>query len=87
MYCACARACPVSLSRVEEERRRDLEERDALAERLKQKDHEKTRNIMERSDKKAYEEAKKKLQLAEEDRKKVVSDLYKKIFVGGMDKF
>ena len=31
---------------------KDLEERDALAERLKMKDKEKTRNIMERPDKK-----------------------------------
>ena len=31
---------------------KDLEERDALAERLKLKDKEKTRNIMERPDKK-----------------------------------
>ena len=36
----------------ERERRKDLEERDAFADRLKQKDKEKTRNIMERSDKK-----------------------------------
>ena len=36
----------------EEERKRDLEERDALADRLKKRDKEKTRNIMERSDKK-----------------------------------
>ena len=38
--------------KAEEERQRDLEERDAFAERLRQKDKEKTRNIMERSDKK-----------------------------------
>ena len=36
----------------EEERRRDLEERDAFADRLKQRDKDKTRSIMERSDKK-----------------------------------
>lgn len=36
----------------EKERKKDLEERDAFANRLKQKDKEKTRNIMERSDKK-----------------------------------
>ncbi len=60
-------------SRAEEERRRDLEERDALSERLKQRDKERTRNIVERSDKKAYEEAKKRLQMEEEDKKKLVS--------------
>lgn len=38
--------------REEEERRKDLEERDAFADRLKKRDKEKTRNIMERSDKK-----------------------------------
>ena len=36
----------------EEERRKDLLERDAFADRLKQRDKEKTRSIMERSDKK-----------------------------------
>ena len=36
----------------EDERHRDLEERDAFAERLRKKDKEKTRNVMERSDKK-----------------------------------
>ena len=36
----------------EEERRKDLQERDAFADRLKQRDKEKTRSIMERSDKK-----------------------------------
>ena len=38
--------------RVEEERKRDLAERDALSERLKQKDKGKTRNIVEKSNKK-----------------------------------
>ena len=38
--------------RAEEERKRDLEERDALSERLKQKDKERTRNIVEKSNKK-----------------------------------
>ncbi|XP_030053244.1 pre-mRNA-splicing factor ATP-dependent RNA helicase DHX16 [Microcaecilia unicolor] len=60
------------------ERLRDLEERDAFAERVKQKDKERTRNIVERSDRKAYEEAQKRLKLAEEDRKKMVPELRKK---------
>ena len=38
--------------RAEEERRRDLAERDALSERLKKKDKERTRNIVEKSNKK-----------------------------------
>ncbi|CAJ0924802.1 unnamed protein product [Ranitomeya imitator] len=46
--------------REEQARLKDLEERDAFAERVKQRDKEKTRNIVERSDKKAYEEAQKK---------------------------
>ena len=36
----------------ERERLQDLEERDAFAERVKQKDKEKTRHILERNDKK-----------------------------------
>ncbi|XP_066295564.1 pre-mRNA-splicing factor ATP-dependent RNA helicase DHX16-like [Branchiostoma lanceolatum] len=64
--------------REEKERVRDLEERDAFAERLKEKDKEKTRNIMERSDKKAYEEAQKRLKMAEEDKKKMLPELRKK---------
>ncbi|XP_013914342.1 PREDICTED: putative pre-mRNA-splicing factor ATP-dependent RNA helicase DHX16 [Thamnophis sirtalis] len=39
--------------RSERERLQDLEERDAFAERVKRKDKEKTRNILERSDKKS----------------------------------
>ncbi|XP_068697159.1 pre-mRNA-splicing factor ATP-dependent RNA helicase DHX16-like [Montipora foliosa] len=62
----------------ERERRKDLEERDAFADRLKQKDKQKTRNIMERPDKKAFEEAAKRLKLDEEDRKKMIPDLRKK---------
>ncbi|XP_075692501.1 pre-mRNA-splicing factor ATP-dependent RNA helicase DHX16 [Rhinoderma darwinii] len=64
--------------REEQARLKDLEERDAFAERVKQRDKEKTRNIVERSDKKAYEEAQKRLKMAEEDRKKMVPELRKK---------
>ena len=38
--------------KLEDERQRDLEERDAFAERLKEKDKEKTRQVMSKSDKK-----------------------------------
>ncbi|XP_046895351.1 pre-mRNA-splicing factor ATP-dependent RNA helicase DHX16 isoform X2 [Hypomesus transpacificus] len=62
----------------ERERLQDLEERDAFAERVKLKDKDKTRNIMERTDKKAYEEAQKRLKLAEEDQKKFLPELRKK---------
>ena len=41
-----------ALSRIEKERLADLSERDAFAERMKQRDHENTRKILERSDKK-----------------------------------
>lgn len=47
----------------EEERQRDLEERDAFADRLKAKDKDKQRNLMTQSKKKALEEAKKRLVL------------------------
>nr|XP_020667965.1 putative pre-mRNA-splicing factor ATP-dependent RNA helicase DHX16 [Pogona vitticeps] len=64
--------------RSERERLQDLEERDAFAERIKRKDKEKTRNILERSDKKAYEEAQKRLKMVEEDKKFIIPELRKK---------
>ncbi|XP_062978331.1 pre-mRNA-splicing factor ATP-dependent RNA helicase DHX16 [Elgaria multicarinata webbii] len=64
--------------RSERERLQDLEERDAFAERVKRKDKDKTRNILERSDKKAYEEAQKRLKMAEEDKKVMIPELRKK---------
>lgn len=64
--------------RAEEERREDVKRRDALSERLKTKDAENTRKIVERSDKKAFEEAKKRLELDEQDRKKMIPGLRKK---------
>ncbi|KAF3839509.1 hypothetical protein F7725_018226 [Dissostichus mawsoni] len=51
----------------ERERQQDIEARDAFAERVKLKDKDKTRNITERTDKKAYEEAQKRLKMAEDD--------------------
>lgn len=41
--------------REERERLQDLEERDAFAERVKQKDKDKTRHILERNDKKVMQ--------------------------------
>ncbi|KAF0046045.1 hypothetical protein F2P81_002574 [Scophthalmus maximus] len=55
----------------ERERLQDIEERDAFAERVKLKDKDKTRNIAERTDKKAYEEAQKRLKMAEDDQNKM----------------
>ncbi|XP_070768511.1 pre-mRNA-splicing factor ATP-dependent RNA helicase DHX16 [Enoplosus armatus] len=62
----------------ERERQHDIEERDAFAERVKQKDKDKTRNITERTDKKAYEEAQKRLKMAEDDQKNMVPELRKR---------
>ncbi|XP_041649434.1 pre-mRNA-splicing factor ATP-dependent RNA helicase DHX16 [Cheilinus undulatus] len=62
----------------ERERQLDIEERDAFAERVKQKDKDKTRNIAERTDKKAYEEAQKRLKMAEEDQKNMLPELRKR---------
>ncbi|KAM4601428.1 pre-mRNA-splicing factor ATP-dependent RNA helicase DHX16 isoform 2-T2 [Polymixia lowei] len=62
----------------ERERLQDIEERDAFAERVKQKDKDKTRNIAERTDKKAYEEAQKRLKMAEEDQRKILPELRKR---------
>ncbi|XP_068179262.1 pre-mRNA-splicing factor ATP-dependent RNA helicase DHX16 [Antennarius striatus] len=61
----------------ERERQLDIEERDAFAERMKQKDKDKTRNIAERTDKQAYEEAQKRLKMAEDDQKNMLPELRK----------
>ncbi|KAM6396223.1 LOW QUALITY PROTEIN: pre-mRNA-splicing factor ATP-dependent RNA helicase DHX16 [Rhynochetos jubatus] len=62
----------------ERERLRDLEERDAFAERLRRRDRDRTRNVLARPDAKAYEEAQKRLKIAEEDQKTMVPELRKK---------
>ncbi|KAL5012827.1 hypothetical protein ScPMuIL_011378 [Solemya velum] len=62
----------------EMEREKDLKERDEFSKRLKKKDMEKTRNVLSKSEKKAYEEAKKRLQMETEDRKKIIPELRKK---------
>ncbi|UYV81413.1 DHX16 [Cordylochernes scorpioides] len=60
----------------ERERLEDLKERDQFAERLRKKDKEKTRNLtMSRSDRKAFEEAAKRLKMEQEDHKKIVPKL------------
>ncbi|BFZ20424.1 hypothetical protein BsWGS_23462 [Bradybaena similaris] len=60
------------------ERKQDLKERDEFAKRLRDKDKDKTRNIVSKSDKKAFEEANKRLKLEQEDRKKIIPELRKK---------
>lgn len=62
-------------SEPEDERLRDLKERDEFAARLRDRDKDKTRNIVERSDKKAFEEAAKRLKLEAEDRLRVLPRL------------
>ncbi|NWZ60431.1 DHX16 helicase, partial [Haliaeetus albicilla] len=62
----------------ERERLRDLEERDAFAERLRRRDRDRTRTVLARPDAKAYEEAQKRLKVAEEDQKTMVPELRKK---------
>lgn len=64
-----------SLDSAEEGRLRDLRERDEFANRLKKKDEDKTRKILESSGRKAYEEAVKRLKLENEDREKIVPQL------------
>ena len=59
------------------ERKKDMQERDEFANRLKSRDKEKTRSVMTKSDKKAYEEASKRLRLEQEDRKKIIPELRK----------
>ncbi|KAL3282275.1 hypothetical protein HHI36_005465 [Cryptolaemus montrouzieri] len=56
----------------EEARQRDLKERDEFADRLKKKDEQKTRNIVQASERRAYEEAAKRLKLENEDREKII---------------
>ncbi|XP_069032341.1 pre-mRNA-splicing factor ATP-dependent RNA helicase DHX16 isoform X2 [Embiotoca jacksoni] len=62
----------------ERERLQDIEERDAFAQRVREKDKDKTRNIGERTDKKAYEEAQKRLKMAEDDQKNMLPELRKR---------
>lgn len=59
----------------EEARRNDLKERDEFADRLKKRDETKTRNIIQASERRAYEEAAKRLKLENEDRKKIIPSL------------
>nr|XP_022327385.1 putative pre-mRNA-splicing factor ATP-dependent RNA helicase DHX16 [Crassostrea virginica] len=63
---------------IEKERLKDLDERDQFAERLKVKDKEKQRSVISKSEKKAYEEARKRLEMEAQDRKKIVPELRKK---------
>ncbi|KAG8184558.1 hypothetical protein JTE90_007674 [Oedothorax gibbosus] len=61
--------------KTERERIEDLKERDEFTARLKKKDKDKTRNIVAKSDRRAFEEAAKRLRLEAEDRKKIIPKL------------
>ena len=63
--------------KMERERRKDLEERDAFAQRMIKKDKEKQRNVNEKSEKKAYEEAAKRLAMENENKEQLLPDLRK----------
>jgi len=63
--------------RMENERQEDLKARDEFHQRMIAKDKEKQRNIVTKSDKKAYEEAAKRLAQEAEDREKMLPDLRK----------
>lgn len=64
-----------SVDSTENERRRDLKERDEFANRLKKKDSETTRKVLEVSDKKGFEEAAKRLKLENEGRDNILPSL------------
>lgn len=65
-----------SLDSEEEARLRDLRERDEFADRLRKRDEDKTRKVLESSSsRKAYEEAAKRLKLEIEDREKILPQL------------
>lgn len=64
-----------SVDSVENERRRDIKERDEFANRLKKKDETHTRKVLEVSDKKGFEEAAKRLKLEHEDRDRILPNL------------
>lgn len=61
----------------EEARRRDIKERDEFASRLKKRDEDRTKNIVHASDKRAYEEAAKRLKLELADKEKIIPELRK----------
>lgn len=64
-----------SLDSEEEARLKDLKERDEFANRLKKRDQERTRHIVHPSDRRAYEEAAKRLKLENADREKLIPKL------------
>nr|SZF06460.1 putative pre-mRNA-splicing factor ATP-dependent RNA helicase DHX16 [Psoroptes ovis] len=68
---------PTDSDSEQEERIKDLKARDEFAQRLQDKDKEKTRNIATKSEKKRLEEASKRLKLENEDQSLVIPQLRK----------
>lgn len=64
--------------REERQRKFDLEERDKFSERMREKDKNKTRKVVENTEKKAYKEAKKRLEIEDQNVSKVIPELRKK---------
>lgn len=64
-----------SVDSAENERKRDLKERDEFANRLRKKDESHTRKVVEVSDKKGFEEAAKRLKLETENRDNIMPHL------------
>ncbi|KPJ06495.1 hypothetical protein RR48_14234 [Papilio machaon] len=59
----------------EEQRKKDIKERDEFAKRLKKRDEEKVKKVTESTSKRSYEEAAKRLKLEAEDRNKILPKL------------
>lgn len=64
-----------SVDSEEEARKKDLKERDEFTDRLKKRDEAKVRNIVQASDRRAYEEAAKRLKMENEGRDKMIPAL------------
>merc|ERR1712141_782236 len=65
-------------AKIEKERMKDIKERDEVHKRMVERDREKQRNIAEKSDKRALEEANKRLEQEAMNSKELVSEIRKK---------
>ena len=65
-------------AKIEKERMKDIKERDEFHKRMVERDREKQRNIAEKSDKRALEEANKRLEQEAMNSKELVSEIRKK---------
>jgi pre-mRNA-splicing factor ATP-dependent RNA helicase DHX16 len=62
------------IEKMEEEAQRDIEERDALAKRIREKEKQNTRHVMSKSEARSMAEAQKRLRIADTDEKDKVID-------------